>query len=194
MATNVAVALYRGTLSTLSSLVSTGKVGVLAWTTDSMELFVDQGTGTAGYGAPGSGKAWIKVAAANALFTAASSTVMIGLAAQVGDICDRTDVHQNFVLTAFPATTAGNWTALSPDASVTGIVGLASGTAHQWVSYTDTTGTQHLAQPAFSYISGSATAAQLPALSALTGTLLQTQLPTTISSGSSLTSMDCGTF
>ena len=89
MANNVAVQTYRGTLANLSALASTGKVGVLAYTTDSQELFMDQGSGTAGIGAPGSGKAWIKIAAGNAYFTAASSAAMIALAAQIGDICDR---------------------------------------------------------------------------------------------------------
>ena len=179
MANNVAVQTYRGTLANFSALASTGKVGVLAYTTDSQELFMDQGSGTAGIGAPGSGKAWIKIAAGNAYFTAASSAAMIALAAQIGDICDRTDLHQNFILTAYPATTAGNWTAMSLDTSVTGIVGLGSATAHQWVTYVDATGVQHLAQPAFTDISGS---------------LAQTQLPTTIGAGSSLTDIDCGTF
>jgi len=194
MSVNIAVELYRGTLAGLSSLASTGKVGVLAWTTDSMELFVDQGTGTPGYGVPGSGKAWIKTAAANAFFTAASSAAMIGLSAQVGDLCDRTDTHQIFILTAFPASTAGNWTAISPDASITGVTGLSSATSNDWVSYIDTGGTQHLSQPAFSNLSGSATAAQVPALSSLTGTITSAQLPTTIGAGSNLTSIDSGTF
>ena len=140
---------------------------------------MDQGSGTAGYGAPGSGKAWIKVAAGNTLFTAATSAAMIALNAQIGDLCDRTDVHQIFILTAYPATIAGNWTAISADSSVTGIIGLASGTAHDWVSYVDVSGTQHLVQPAFSDISS---------------TLAQTQLPASIGTGTSLTSFDCGTF
>jgi len=104
---------------------------------------------------------------------------MVALAAKVGDIADRTDLHQNFILTAFPASTVGNWTALSPDASVTGIVGLSSGTVHEFVSFIDQSGVQHLAQPTFADISGQ---------------LSQTQLPTTIGAGTSLTSIDCGTF
>ncbi len=194
MANNIAVQTYRGTLTNLSSLASTGKAGVLAYTTDSQELFMDQGSGTAGYGNAGSGKAWIKVAAGNSIQTAASQAAMIALNAQVGDLCDRTDVHQIFMLTVYPASTAGNWTALALDTSVTGITGLGSGTTHEWVSYIDATGTQHLTQPAFTDISGTATNAQVPALSGLTGAVTQTQLPTSIGSGSSLTSVDCGTF
>lgn len=186
MAINVTIQTYRGTKSDLSSLASTGKIGVLAWTTDSQELFMDQGSGTAGIGAPGSGFAWQKIANSVTVFTAASQTAMIALAAQIGDLCDRTDVHQIFILTAYPATAAGNWTAISPDATVTGltagqtgVTSLSGATAHEWVTYIDSSGTQHLAQPAFTDISGQ---------------LAQTQLPTSIGAGSSLTSVDCGTF
>lgn len=37
MALNVALQVYRGTLANLSALASTGKAGVLAWTTDTNE-------------------------------------------------------------------------------------------------------------------------------------------------------------
>ena len=179
MALNVKMAIYRGTLAHLQALASTGQQGVLAWTTDSNELYVDNGSGTVGIGALGAGFAWTKVAASTTLFTASSSAAMVALEAQVGDLVDRTDVHQIFILTAFPASTAGNWTAISPDSSVTGIVGMSSPTANEWVQYIDTSGTQHLAQIAFSNLSGNLTEGQLPA---------------TISSGSSLTLIDLGTF
>ena len=58
MALNVALGIYRGTRSDLSSLASTGQAGSIAWTTDTNELFVDGGSGT-GIGA---GNAWKKVA------------------------------------------------------------------------------------------------------------------------------------
>lgn len=173
MALNIAVQVYRGLRSNLASLASTGHAGVLAWTTDSNELFVDSGSGT------GIGSAWLPLANDISYFTAASQTAMTALAAKVGDLCDRTDLHQIFILTAYPATTAGNWQAISPDSSVTGIVGLSSGVTHEWVSYIDQSGVQHLTQPSFTDISVQ---------------LAQTQLPTTIGSGSSLTSIDCGTF
>jgi hypothetical protein len=51
--------LLHGTLSSLSSLPSTGYKGVVALTTDTNQVFIDQGSGTPGYGNPGSGKAWI---------------------------------------------------------------------------------------------------------------------------------------
>ena len=56
MASNVTIQLYRGTYNHLASLASTGKVGVLAWTTDTNELYVDSGSGT------GIGTAWLRVA------------------------------------------------------------------------------------------------------------------------------------
>ena len=165
MALNTAVQIYRGLKVNLPA--TTGKAGVLAWTTDSNELFVDTGT------------AFQPLSNDISVFTAANQSAMTALAAKVGDIADRTDLHQNFILTAYPATNAGNWTVLSPDASIQGIVGLSSGTAHEWVSYVDTSGVQHLTQPAFSDISGS---------------LSQTQLPATIGAGTSLTTFDAGTF
>lgn len=173
MALNVAVAVYRGVRANLAALASTGHAGVIAYTTDSQEFFVDSGSGT------GIGTAWLPVGNTIALFTAVSQAAMIALAAKIGDLCDRTDLHQNFILTAYPASTPGNWVAISPDASVTGIVGLSGATAHEWVSYIDTAGVQHLSQPAFTDISG---------------TLSQAQLPASIGAGSNLTLIDCGTF
>ena len=173
MALNVAIQVYRGIRANLATLPSTGHAGVMAWTTDSNELFVDSGTGT------GIGTAWLPIANDISYFTAADQTAMTALAAKVGDLADRTDLHQNFLLTAYPPTNAGNWVAISSDASTTGVVGLASPVAHEWVSYIDTAGVQHLTQPAFSDISGQ---------------LAQTQLPTTIGAGTSLTTLDAGTF
>lgn len=118
MALNVAVQLYRGTYATLQTLPSTGKQGVLAYTTDTNQLYVDTGTGS---GIP---TAWVLVSTSN-------------------------------------------------------LQELAAGTAHEFVSYIDQSGVQHLVQPAFTDISG---------------LLAQTQLPATISTGSSLTNVDCGTF
>src|SRR5271168_2356095 len=121
MALNVAIQLYRGTIADLTTLASTGKAGVLAWTTDSNQFFVDQGSGTAGIGAPGSGAAWIAVGNSISYLTAANQTAMLALAAKVGDIADRTDTHVNYLLTAYPASTLGNWVAISPDSTITGL-------------------------------------------------------------------------
>ena len=158
MALNLPIQVYRGTRANLAVLPSTGHIGVLAWTTDSNELFSDSGSGT------GIGTAWLPVANSVSVFTAASQSAMVALAAKVGDLCDRTDLKQIFILASFPASTAGNWTALSPDASVTGIQGLSAGTANQFVTFIDNSGAQHLAQPDFTNLSGRATTAQLPAI------------------------------
>ena len=117
MALNIALQVYRGVRANIATLASTGKAGTIAWTTDSNELFVDSGTGT------GIGTAWLPLANGISYFTAASQAAMVALTAKIGDIADRTDLKQNFLLTAYPASTAGNWTAISPDASVTGIQG-----------------------------------------------------------------------
>lgn len=167
MSLNVGIQVFRGLKANIPAS-TTGKAGVLAWTTDSNEFFVDDGS--TGFHPIGNDIA---------VFTAASQSAMTALAAKVGDLCDRTDLKQIFILTAFPASTAGNWVAISPDASVTGIQGLASGVAHEFVSFIDGSGVQHLAQPSFADISG---------------TLSQTQLPASIGAGSSLTTIDCGTF
>lgn len=54
----------------------------------------------------------------------------------------------------------------------------AASTAHQWLnSYNATTGAFTQSQPAFADISGTATASQVPALSALTGQITTGQLP-----------------
>lgn len=124
MSNNVKIALYRGTSTDLASLASTGQAGVLAWTTDTNELYVDQGTGT-GIGALGSGAAWVLVSA------------------------------------------------------VSNLQELAAPVANQFVTYIDQSGVQHTAQVSFAEISG---------------LLAQTQLPASISAGSSLTLIDCGTF
>lgn len=165
MALNTAIQVYRGLKANLPS--TTGKAGVIAWTTDSNEMFVDSGT------------SFIPVANDISVFTAADQASMIALAAKVGDLCDRTDLHQIFILTTFPASTPSNWVALSPDASITGVVGLSSGTAHEWVSYIDQAGVQHLTQPSFSDVSGQ---------------MSQTQLPNSIGAGTTLTAIDCGSF
>ena len=45
--------LYKGTYAALSTLASTGKAGVLAYTTDTHQVYVDTGTGS------GIGTAWL---------------------------------------------------------------------------------------------------------------------------------------
>jgi hypothetical protein len=165
MALNVKLQIYRGLKANLPA-VTTGSAGVLAWTTDSNELFVDDGS-----------TGFLPIANDIAVFTAADQSAMVALAAKVGDLCKRSDTNLTYILTAFPASTAGNWVEIASNG--TAIQGLASGVAHEWVSYVDTNGVQHLTQPSFADISGQ---------------LAQTQLPTTIGAGASLTSVDLGTF
>lgn len=173
MALNVAIQLYRGTLANLTVLPSTGKAGVLAWTTDSNQFFVDSGSGT---GIPA---AWKPVGSDIAVFSGVSTqAAMLALAAKVGDLALRTDTNLTYVLTGFPASTLGNWTPVAVTSGTT-IQGLASGVAHEFVSFIDASGVQHLTQPSFADISGQ---------------LAQTQLPTSIGAGSSLTDIDCGSF
>ena len=176
MALNVALQVYRGTRTNLASLASTGHAGVLAWTTDSNELFVDSGTGTG----IGTGNAWLPIANDIAVFASvANQAAMVALAAKVGDIAIRTDNSSTYVLTAYPASAAANWVVIASVPSGATVTGLASGTAQEWVSYIDTSGVQHLSQPAFTDISS---------------ILAQSQLPASIGSGSNLTSIDCGSF
>ena len=169
---NVKIQTYRGTLSDLSTLATTGFPGVLVWTTDSNQLFVDLGSGTAGYGP---GKAWQPVNSQHNVFTVTSTAGLTALTANVGDLAIDSGNGITYILTSFPASTLANWTAITtPD-----VTPLGAPVAHEWVTYIDASGVQHLSQPAFTDISG---------------LLAQTQLPATIGAGSSLTNIDCGTF
>lgn len=160
MALNVAVQLYRGTFANLSALASTGKAGVLALATDTNQLYVDVGSGTAGIGP---GHAWQRVSTDVTVQTAANQAARLALTAQVGDICLQTDTSTTYILTALPASTNGNWSAIglatAPVSSVAGKTGAVT------LAFTD-----------------------------ITGVITQTQLPASIGTGSSLTSVDCGTF
>lgn len=180
MALNVAIQVYRGPLASLATLPTTGSAGVIAYATDSKQFFVDRGTGNPGINYnPSFGNAWEPVGSDIAVFqNVADQTSMIALLAKIGDLALRTDTNKTYVLTTYPATNPANWVPIAVT-SGTQIQGLASGTAHEWVSYIDNSGVQHLTQPAFSDISGQ---------------LSQTQLPTTIGAGSSLVALDCGTF
>jgi hypothetical protein len=66
---------------------------------------------------------------------------------------------------------------LPTSSTLGGLYGLTVATAHSWVQYIDTLGVQHLTQPSFSDLTGSATAAQLPSVSGFNGSLLSSQLP-----------------
>jgi hypothetical protein len=148
MSLNVNFQLYRGTKASLAALATTGKAGLLAFTTDSLELYVDSGAGSPGIGP---GNAWQKISNNISVFTAASQAAQLALAnVQLGDFCVRTDTDLTYVLTALPSSTFGSWTAFAMTA--------------------------------------------LPSIQNLSGSLSQSQLPSSIGAGSSLTSFDCGTF
>lgn len=178
MALNVKIQVYRGTLASLQSLATTGFAGVMAWTTDSLEMYVDSGTGNPGIGP---GNAWQRLSAGNQVFEIGGPSDLVTLAAQPGDIAVSASLGITYILASYPATNAGNWKVIATNETGSGVdvVALPGATAHEFVTYIDSNGVQHLGQPAFSDIAG---------------TLSQTQLPATIASGSSLTLVDCGTF
>lgn len=162
---NVKIAVLRGLLANLPA--TTGQAGVLAWTTDSHELYVDDGT------------AFQKLASDIAVFNVANPTALTALSAKIGDVAVSASDGKTYILTGFPASTAANWVPIATSNNGAPVQGLASGVAHEWVSYIDAAGVQHLTQPSFADISG---------------TLSQTQLPASIGAGSNLTLIDCGTF
>lgn len=232
MALNVAVQVYRGPLSDLTTLATTGKAGVIAWTTDTNELYVDAGTGSAGIG---SGNAWQKVAQDLVAVNAQIGTTYTVLASDRSKLVTLKNASAvavtlpqagaNFPagwISKFSNQGAGTVTITPTTSTVNGNASIAlltgqsidlvsDGTnyfacvgvtvfpvtapvTNEFATGMNSSGVLSLAQPSFANLSGSATAGQLPSLSALNGTITQTQLPTTIGSGSSLTSVDCGTF
>ena len=217
MALNVAVQVYRGTLANLSALATTGKAGVLAWTTDTNEIYVDAGSGSAGIGP---GNAWQKIVNDVISVNAQAGTSYTVLSSDRGKLVTLTNASAVAVtlpqagssfpvgwfaefenrgaglVTITPTTSTINGGAtvtLSTNQSLkiisdgTNYFALLGKTAitttgavsHQFATSNNADGSLNLAQPAFTDISG---------------TLAQTQLPTTIGAGSSLTSVDCGTF
>jgi hypothetical protein len=91
--------------------------------------------------------------------------------------------------------TASNAQIPAPTTSALGgIKSLASATAHQFVTFVDSTGVQNLAQPAFTDISGTATNAQLPPAVSVTSVTTSSFLSvgTTITSYDGLTTAGLG--
>lgn len=206
MALNVSLQVYRGPLSDLVTLATTGKAGVLAWTTDTNELYVDAGSGSAGIG---SGNAWQKIAqdlvAVNAqtstaytiaasdrsklvtLSNAASIAVTLpvaGASFPAGWVAQITNQGVG-VVTITPTTSTIDGASSLVLGTKQGITLVSDGTnyftirgvgaitpttavTHQFVTAIASTGAGTLAQPAFTDISGVASAAQLPNPSAST--------------------------
>lgn len=134
MGINVKIQTYRGTLSDLETLASTGAAGVLAWTTDSNELYMDKGTGTGivgvSYGSPAQvGSAWQRLAPANNLWTGQPSTNLSSFTtALVGDLAIANDNDSTYLLTAYPPTVLGNWVAIAASSSQVSSVNGQTGT------------------------------------------------------------------
>lgn len=174
MALNVKLQLYRGQLANLPA--TTGTPGVLAWTTDSNELFIDTGA------------AFRRLAAGNQVFQISDPSQLAGLPALIGDLAvvmagSPLVPSGTYVLTTYSSPSVqGDWVLIagsSESGSGVDVTPLPGATLHNFVTYIDASGIQHLAQPSFADISGQ---------------LAQTQLPTTIGAGSSLTDIDAGTF
>jgi hypothetical protein len=218
MALNVAVQVYRGTLANLSALATTGHAGVLAWTTDTNEIYVDSGSGSAGIGP---GNAWQKII--NDVFSvnAQVGTSYTVLASDRGKLV--TFTNASAVAVTLPVATGAGFPAgwyaefenrgaglvtITPTTSTINggaTITLATNNSVKIVS----DGTNYFALLGKTSINvtspvshqfatsnnadGSLNLAQ-PAFTDISGTLAQTQLPATIAAGSSLTNLDCGTF
>lgn len=217
MALNVAIQVYRGTLANLSALATTGKAGVLAWTTDTNEIYVDSGAGSPGIG---SGNAWQKIVNDVISVNAQVGTSYTVLSSDRGKLVTFANASAVAVTLPQAGTTfpvgwfaefenrgAGLVTITPTTSTVNGGASITLGTnqsikiisdgtnyfaltgktatavtgavANQFATSNNADGSLNLAQPAFTNISGN---------------LAQTQLPATIAAGSSLTTLDAGTF
>ena len=217
MALNLKIGLYRGTLANLSALASTGQAGVLAWTTDTNELYVDAGSGSAGIG---SGNAWQKVAQDLVAVNAQVGTSYTVLASDRSKLVTLKNASAVAVTlpqagTSFPAgwiakfsnQGAGTVTITPTTSTINGNATLVLLTGQSADIVSD--GTNYFACagvtvfPVTSPVanefatgmnsSGVLSLAQ-PSFANLSGAIAQTQLPATINAGSSLTLVDCGTF
>ena len=217
MALNVAVQVYRGTLSDLSTLATTGKAGVLAWTTDTNEIYVDAGSGSAGIGV---GNAWQKVASDLVAVNAQTGTTYTVLGSDRSKLVTLKNASAVAVTlpqagASFPAgwiatfsnQGAGTVTITPTTSTINGVssVTLLAGQSLDIISdgtnYFGTVGTTTF--PVTSPVanefatgmnsSGVLSLAQ-PTFANIANTLAQTQLPASIGAGSNLTSVDCGTF
>lgn len=217
MALNVKLALYRGPLVDLTTLASTGQAGVLAWTTDTNELYVDSGSGT-GIGA---GNAWLRVAQDLVAVNAQTGTVYTIVATDRSKLI--TFSTASAVAVSVPAATfagfpagfickvqnigAGTATLTPTTSTINGAASLAllqyqsidlvsDGT--NWHALTGVTVFPVTTPVANEFATGMNASGVLslaqPAFTNLSGVLTEAQLPATIGSGSNLTLIDCGTF
>ena len=219
MAINVKVALYRGTLANLSALASTGQAGVLAWTTDTHEFYVDFGSGTG----IGSGNAWQRVAndvvdvnaqvgtSYTVLNTDRAKLVTFTNASAVAvTLPQATSIGGNFPsgwCAEFESRGAGLVTITPTTSTINGGANITLGQNQSLKIVSD--GTNYFALVGKTAIAvtgavshqfatsnnsdGSLNLAQ-PAFTDISGTMTQAQLPATINAGSNLSLLDCGTF
>lgn len=165
----------RGLLSNLPA--STGLPGVIVWTEDSNELYID------------SGAAFQRLAAGNQVFDITDPSQLTGLAAMVGDLAvlfagSPASYASTYMLTAFPASNPAHWTLIAQASSSepggqTDVAPLPGAALHEFVTFIDANGVQHLAQPTFADIAGQ---------------MNQNQMPATIDPSGSLGHIDLGTF
>lgn len=213
MALNVAIQQYRGTLTTLQSLASTGKQGVLFWTTDTHEIYVDSGSGT------GVGTAWLKIAHDLVSVNAQTGTTYTVLNTDRGKLVTFSNAAAiavtlpqagaNFpngwaaffenlgpsIVTITPTTSTIDGQASLQLSAGQGVLIVSDGT--NYFSVKGKTSIPATAAVAHEFVTsinsdGTANLAQ-PSFADISGLLSQTQLPATIGSGSSLTDIDCGT-
>jgi hypothetical protein len=217
MALNVALQVYRGTLANLSALASTGKAGVLAWTTDTNEIYVDSGSGT------GIGTAWLRLANKEVGVNAQSGTTYTVVAADLAKLITLTNASAVAVTLPQATSSGGSFAAgwwaefenrgagtvtITPTTStINGGANITLGQNQSVKIVSD--GTNYFALTGKTSITttspvthqfatsnnadGTLNLAQ-PAFTDISGSLAQTQLPATIAAGSSLTTFDCGTF
>ena len=217
MALNLKLAVYRGPLADLAVLATTGQAGVVAWTTDTNELYVDAGSGSAGIGA---GNAWQKVAqdlvAVNAqvgttytvlgsdrskLVTLKNASAIAVTLPQAGASFPAGWIAKVSNQGAGTATITPTTSTINGAASFTLLTGQSIDIVSDGTNYFALSGTTTF--PVTSPVtnefatgmnaSGVLSLAQ-PAFSNLSGLLTEAQLPATIGAGSNLTLIDCGTF
>lgn len=217
MALNVKLAIYRGTLANLSALASTGQAGVLAWTTDTNELYVDSGSGT-GIGA---GNAWLRVAQdlvavnaqsgttytllttdrsklvtlSNASPVAVTVPVATGAGFPAGFICQVQNIGAG-TATLTPTTSTINGAASLALLQYQSIDLVSDGT--NWHALTGVTVFPVTTPVTHEFATGMNASGVLslaqPAFTDISSTLAESQLPATVGAGSNLTLIDAGTF
>lgn len=198
-------------------MATTGKAGVLAWTTDTNEIYVDSGTGSAGIGP---GNAWQKIVNDVVSVNPQVGTSYTVLSSDRGKLVTLTNAAAIAVTVpqagvAFPAgwwadfevLGAGSATFTPTTSTINNGASVSLATKQSFRLVSD--GTNYFALLGMTSVAvtnavahqfatsnnanGSLNLAQ-PAFTDISGVLAQTQLPASIGVGSNLTSVDCGTF